>query len=76
MKKEGIKPGRRWNASRNLDKPKIEKRIIKANTFKTDINVPKGYYIDKDTIFEGISDFTGLPFFEYTLIKMEEARCG
>lgn len=76
MKKEGIKPGRRWNASRNLEKPKIKKEIIKANVFKTDINVPKGYYIDKDTVFEGISDFTGLPFFEYTLIKMEEARCG
>ncbi len=67
----GLSPGRRWNGSRNLIKPEPQKEVIKANSYKTDIRCPKGYYIDKDTIYEGVSSFTGLEFFEYTLIRME-----
>lgn len=76
MIKEGIKPGRRWNGSRNLKKPVTSKKIIPAKTFKTDITVPKGYIMDEDAVFEGVSVYTGLPFFEYALIKKEGARCG
>ena len=68
-KEEGLTP-RRWNASRNLRQPKRYKKVVAAKTYRTDIRVPSGYYTDKDSIYEGISSFTGLPFFEYTLIRL------
>lgn len=74
-KKAGLRPGRRWNASRNLVKPEPKKTIIQANEFRAEAKPRKGYVIDKETVFEGISAFTGLAFFEYTLIR-EGARCG
>lgn len=76
MKDQGMKPGRKWNGSRNLVKPKPKKRIIDAKTYRTDPPEKKGFYIDKESVYEGISGFTGLPFLEYTYIKIEEARCG
>jgi hypothetical protein len=75
MEKKGLRPGRRWNASRNLKKPKATKKIIQANEYKPEAAARKGYYVDKESVFEGLSAFTGLAFFEYTLIK-EGARCG
>lgn len=69
FQKNGLKIPRRWNASRNLKKPKPTKKIIAANKYKTEPRAQKGYRIDKDSIFEGISLFTGLPFFEYTMIR-------
>lgn len=76
MREQGLKPGRKWNASRNLVKPKPHKKIVDAKTYRTEPPEHKGFYIDKDSIYEGISGFTGLPFLEYTYIKIEEARCG
>ena len=76
LKKEGLKPGRKWNASRNLKKPIVHKNIVDAKTYRQDPPEHKGYYIDKDSVYAGISGFTGLPFLEYTYIKLEEARCG
>lgn len=75
---EGLKPGRRYNGSRNLKKPKVTYRIIKANVFKTDINIrePEGYYLEKDSVYKGISGFTGLPVFEYTFLRLEGEECG
>jgi hypothetical protein len=58
-----------------LKKPKATKKIIQANEYKPEAAARKGYYIDKESVFEGLSAFTGLGFFEYTLIK-EGARCG
>lgn len=75
QKKAELRPGRRWNASRNLKKPVAKKKIIKANEYRAEATPRKGYRVDEDTIFEGTSIFTGLAFFEYTLIR-EGARCG
>lgn len=73
----GLKPGRRYNGSRNLKKPKVTHRVIKANTFRTEIREPKGYYLEKDSVYQGISGFTGLPVFEYTFLKLEGTEgCG
>jgi hypothetical protein len=75
MEKAGLRPGRRWNASRNLKKPKAKKKIIQANEYRAEAIERKGYYVDKESVFEGISAFTGLAFYEYTLIR-EGPRCG
>ena len=66
---EGSLIGKRWNASLNLKKPKISKRVIKANRFKEEPIVQKGYYLDKDSVTYGVSELTGYEFYGYTLIK-------
>lgn len=66
---EGSLIGKRWNASLNLKKPKISKRVIKANRFKEEPIVQKGYYLDKDSVTYGVSELTGYEYYGYTLIK-------
>ena len=69
---EGKLIGKRWYSSLNLIKPQIHKRIVKtANEFRTKVNVPPGWYLDKETLAEGVSEITGFNFFEYTLVKNE-----
>lgn len=68
---EGELVGKRYYASRNLEKPKITKRVIKSNRFKAVPRVPKGFYLDKDSVRQGVSDFTGWEYFSYTLIRLE-----
>lgn len=71
-KTEGKLIGKRWYSSLNLEKPKIRKRIVKtANEFKNTVKIPDGWYLDKDTLAEGVSEVTGYSFFEYTLVKNE-----
>lgn len=66
---EGRLLGKRWYASRNLTRPKVRKRVISANKFRKGIKKLEGYTLEKDSIREGISDWTGFEFFSYTLIK-------
>ncbi|MCM1057913.1 MAG: hypothetical protein NC517_09935 [Firmicutes bacterium] len=68
---EGKLIGKRWNPSRNLRRPEPEKRPVEANTFSKSIRLPAGYYLDKDSIQEGISSYTGFEYFSYTLIRID-----
>lgn len=68
--------GKRWYASRNLTKPKITKKVISAKQFKKEAKERKGFYIDKDSIREGISGLTGFEYFSYTLIKTDKRGGG
>lgn len=69
---EGKLIGKRWYASQNLQKPRIRKRIIRTvNEFKSVVKVPRGWYLDKESLSEGVSEITGFTFFEYTLVKHE-----
>lgn len=64
--------GKRWNASKNLITPPETKRIIRSrDQYSRDIKVPDGYYLDKDSIREGIHELTGYSFFNYTIVKIE-----
>ena len=65
--KSGIK--QRWVASLNLDKPEEYKKVLKATEWKKGIYVPEGYYLDKDSVYEGINN-AGYPFRFYRLIKL------
>ena len=51
---------RRYSASRNLIRPKPEVEIIDAKTWKKEAPERKGYYIDKNASFEGVSMENGL----------------
>ena len=68
--------GKRWYASRNLQKPKITKKVISANKFRQSIKEREGYYIDKENTVYGVSDVTGFEYFSYTLIKTEKQERG
>ena len=59
----------KWVSSKNLEKPKEEKKTLKASEWRQDIKVPDGYYLDKDSVYEGVNNF-GYPFRFYRLIKL------
>ena len=68
---EGKLVGKRWYASQNLKKPKIRKRVVKASTFKKKVKELPGWYLDKETLRDGVSEL-GFEYFEYTLIAIKE----
>lgn len=64
--------GKRWNASKNLIHPIAEKKIIsKFDYFRREAKAQKGFYVDKESIEEGIHEKTGYLFFRYTLVMIE-----
>lgn len=77
-KNENGKPNgmkEKWEShSRNLKEPEMKKEIMKAGTFRKGIKEPKGYYLDKDSLEEGVNPFTGFKYRRYTLIKIEEDK--
>ena len=66
---EGALIGKRWYSSQNLAKPKIKKKIISAREFRKEAHVPRGYSLEKDSEYYGISEYTGYEFYTYTLVK-------
>ena len=70
FREEGAPSHRRWNPSRNLKKPIIEKEIIEAKKWKKDPKPLKGYLLEVDTVKEGIHDVTGWPYQFYSMVKV------
>lgn len=63
-----------YSRSRNLQKPKMEKQVMRRKTFAQDPFVPKGFYLEKDSLCSGTNPITGHPYRYYTLIKINR-RC-
>lgn len=62
---------KRWSCSKNLIIPEPEVEIItQREWFRKDVKPKKGYYIDKESIYSGISEFTGYGCLRYTMIKI------
>lgn len=57
-----------YNCSRNLVRPEPIKKAMGGNKFSKKITVPKGWYLDKDSLREGLTE-DGYEFLYYTLIK-------
>lgn len=74
--------GKRWDSSKNLKIPQEKKRVVPVKYgYRLDVKPKKGYYIDKESIIQGIDEYTGYPYLHYTMIKLEveyeqEERCG
>lgn len=70
--------GKRWNRSRNLKNPKIIKKApIKDRGWYNKIaRLPKkladSYYLDGDSVQEGIHEETGYTFFSYTFVRINQ----
>lgn len=59
-----------WYPSRGLKKPVIGKpKLIKGRELGQ-IKVPKGYYLDQDSVRRGVSSYDGHETFCYTLVML------
>ncbi len=64
----------RYSCSRNLVMPKPKTKIIKkANKWLPDPKPVKGYYIDKDTVYNGVDPFTGREYQKYTMAQITDS---
>lgn len=59
-----------YNCSRNLKRPKPKKKVMRGERFRKDIRVPKGWYLDKESVSEGITE-DGYEFLFYTLVQIK-----
>lgn len=71
--KEDI-PGCRMTHSRNLIMPKEKRQKRKGNTWLPDPKIPKGWQLVKDSLYNGINAFTGLPCQQYLLIEIKKEK--
>ena len=63
--------GKRYSCSRNMIEPKISRKTVRrANTYRRNIKALPGYFVDVDTIREGVDAF-GYCFFKYTMVRLE-----
>ncbi len=60
-----------YSTSRNLPIPAPKETIVKSRSFGR-VRIPKNFYLDKDTIHEGINPVTGYPYRQYTLLRRRE----
>lgn len=60
-----------YSHSRNLPIPEPSVEYIKEDIdMRDEVEVPKGYYLDKNSLIEGINPITGYPYRHYTLVKI------
>lgn len=61
--------GKRYNASKNLKIPQPVKTTVRSrNAYSHTIEIPRGYYVDKESIAEAWHEVSGYMYFTYTLI--------
>ena len=67
----------RYSCSRNLVKPVTKVTIIKkAEKWLDEPKAKKGYYIDKDTVYNGVNPFNGRPIQYYTMVRLPDPGGG
>lgn len=63
--------GKRYSCSRNLAEPKITRTTVsRSNTYRRNPKALPGFYVDVNTIREGVDAF-GYCFFKYTMVRLE-----
>lgn len=68
---EGFK--KRYNSSSNLVIPKPQNIRINHNKWRLEPRALKGYYIEKEKTFNGISRVNGYPMQFYSMVKLPES---
>lgn len=63
--------GKRYNSSKNMVIPEPDKKIRSGDRYREKLVIPKGYYLDADSVRSGIHEITGWAYFSYTVIKLE-----
>ena len=67
-------PGNRWSGSRNLIKPVEKVEEVDAKEWREEPKPIKGYYIDPDSVENGISPVTGIPYQFYRMLQIQPVR--
>lgn len=62
----------RYSCSRNLIEPEKHTEIIQAEKWAGTPTPPKGYWIPKDSVVNGVSERTGRMYQYYTLVPIDE----
>lgn len=60
-----------YSTSRGLATPEPEKTVHHSWQITDKIRVPKGWYLDKSTLREGVNPITNYPFRDYTIIRLQ-----
>lgn len=63
------------NRSRNLIEKDPEIELMKRGTWTEEIKVPKGFYLDRDSVWEGVNKF-GFKYRNYIIVKTEGEKHG
>ena len=63
-----------YSTSRNLPVPPPEKKIVYGWKLSDKIRVPKGWYLDKSSLREGVNPVTGYGYRSYTLLKLKPVK--
>ncbi len=71
-KGSGVK--QRYSRSRNLVIPKPKTKVVKSNTWNRNPKPKKGYYIDWDTLVNGVNKWSGREYQSYTMILLPSDR--
>lgn len=59
-----------YSRSRNLIVPEPTREIIHRRRWQEEPKAPKGWYVDKNSLINGINPVTGYPYQHYTLIRL------
>lgn len=57
-----------YSCSRNLERPLPERKVMRGESFRKEIKVPEGWYLDKGSERRGVTE-EGYEFWYYTLIE-------
>lgn len=63
-----------YSTSRNLPVPDPEKKILAGKTWTQKPHIPEGWYLDKESFWEGVNPVTGFPSRHYSLLRYHR-RC-
>ena len=67
----GVK--QRYSRSRNLIVPQPKTKVVKrSDTWNKNPKPKKGYYIDMDTLVNGVNKWSGREYQSYTMIQLPE----
>lgn len=74
--KKEIKKLAKYSTSRNLIRPEPERKVYRKWTLKRmieeGIKPTEGYYIDKNSIYQGVNKYTGMSYLQYTECRVKE----
>ncbi len=70
FEEEGAPYRQRYVSSRNLKRPEAKKEDVEAEDWLVEPRVPQGYYLDRDSLVNGISGESGYPYQYYVLIRL------
>lgn len=63
--------GSNYSTSRNMPLKEPESKLVRWKTWRS-IRIPEGWYLDKESFFEGVNPMTGYPYRRYTLLRRRE----